>query len=181
MPSVGGLSRFQLLNRSHNPPAVSRVGCRWHRVSGGGLGASPANGCRGPSGVGRSSEASPRVGVCKSRFLQSDAVPSTHQWSRPLYTGRFSGGVASRRLTLSLGSRLGMGRRAAGWSCSVGLNARSVESFEGRSVGASRFLWLRVFQPVDCSRSRGTHSFPACETARREKELMLFSGGYYAP
>ena len=96
-------SRFRLLNQPNNPPA-----CFTGRVPvasgvGGGLGASSENGCRGPSGVWASSEASPQVGVCKNRSFQSDAVPSTRQWSRPLYIGRFSGGVVSRRLTLAFG------------------------------------------------------------------------------
>ena len=96
-------SRFRLLNPSNNSPA-----CFTGRVPvasgvGGGLGASSANECRGPSGIGSSSEASPQVGVCKNRSFQSDAVPSTRQWSRPLYIGRFLCDVVSRRLTLVVG------------------------------------------------------------------------------
>jgi len=107
-------SRFRLLNPPDNPPA-----CFTNRVPvasgvGGGLGAQPANGCRGPSVTGGSSEASPQVGVCKTRSFQSDVDPSARQWSRPLSIGRFSGGVVSRRLTLSLGVRVGMGCRVAG-------------------------------------------------------------------
>ena len=55
---VGGLSRSRLLNPSNNPPACFSGRVPVASGVGRGLGASPANGCRGPSGVGRSSEAS---------------------------------------------------------------------------------------------------------------------------
>ena len=95
-------SRFRLPNPSNNSPV-----CFTGRVPvasgvGGGLGASSANGRREPSGVGRSSEALPQVGVCENHSFQTDVAPSTRQWSRPLYIGRFLGGVVSRRLTLAV-------------------------------------------------------------------------------
>ena len=78
---VGGPSRFRLLNLPNNSPDCFAGRVPVASGVGGGLGASPAGGCRGPSGVGRSSEASPQVGVCKNRSFQSDAVPSMTGWA----------------------------------------------------------------------------------------------------
>jgi len=86
-----------------SPQPVSRVRCRWHRVSGVDLGRHPQMGAGGHRVSGVRLKRHRGVGVCKNRSFQSAAAPSTRQWSRPLYIGRFSGGVVSRRLTLSLG------------------------------------------------------------------------------
>ena len=121
---LGSLAGIQI---SASEPAEQFPSLFYGSGVGGGLGVSSENGCRGPSACpgmplngGRSSEASPQVGVCKNRSFQTDVAPSTRQWSRPLYIGRFSGSVVSRRLTLSLGVRKRRERRRCLWARRLG-------------------------------------------------------------
>jgi len=60
------------------------------------------------------------------RWVSVKPVPSkatsTHQWSRPLYIGRFSGSVVSRRLTFSV--------RRPGWDGVPGCRVKRLGGFE---------------------------------------------------